>query len=57
MRNKEVVENRLEKVNTEIKNVGYLIRTQNLEEAFDKIATILEHTGDIQTFLNGETQD
>ena len=57
MRNKQVVENRLHRLESEVKNVGYLIRTQNLDEAFNKIETILEHIGDIQTFLNGESQD
>jgi hypothetical protein len=57
MRNKQVVENRLQRLESEVKNVGYLIRTQNLDEAFNKIETILEHIGDIQTFLNGESQD
>lgn len=57
MRNKLVVETRLQRLESEVKNVGYLIRTQNLEEAFAKIETLLEHIGDIQTFLNGESQD
>jgi hypothetical protein len=57
MRNKEVIERRLERLEGEVKNVGYLIRTQNLDEAFDKISIVLEHAGDIRTFLNGETQD
>jgi hypothetical protein len=57
MRNKLVVETRLQRLESEVKNVGYLIRTQNLEEAFAKIETLLEHVSDIQTFLNGESQD
>jgi hypothetical protein len=57
MRNKLVVETRLQRLESEVKNVGYLIRTQNLEEAFAKIETLLEHISDIQTFLNGESQD
>lgn len=57
MRNKLVVETRLQRLESEVKNVGYLIRTQKFDEAFDKIETILEHVSDIQTFLNGETQD
>ena len=57
MRNKLVVETRLQRLESEVKNVGYLIRTQKLDEAFDKIETILEHVSDIQTFLNGESQD
>lgn len=57
MRNKVVVEGRLQRLESEVKNVGYLIRTQNLEEAFTKIEILLEHISDIQTFLNGETQD
>ena len=57
MRNKGVIEARLERLESEIKNTGYLIRTNKGEEAFDKVEVLLEHISDIRTFLNGETQD
>jgi len=57
MRNKGVIEARLERLESEIKNAGYLIRTNKSDEAFDKIEVLLEHISDIRTFLNGETQD
>jgi len=57
MRNKEIVENKLEKVNSEIKLIGYHIKRNELDEAFLKVTEVLEKTSDIQTLLNTETQD
>ena len=57
MRNKEVVEARLERLESEIKNMAYLIRIDKRDESYDKIEVLLEHISDIRTFLNGETQD
>ena len=57
MRNKQVIETRLERLESEIKNTAYLIRTNSGEEAYAKIEVLLEHISDIRTFLNGETQD
>ena len=57
MRNKGVVEARLERLESEIKNMAYLIRIDKRDESYDKIEVLLEHISDIRTFLNGETQD
>lgn len=57
MRNKDVVQTRLERLESEIKNTAYLIRIDKRDEAYDKIEVLLEHISDIRTFLNGETQD
>ena len=57
MRNKEVVETRLERLESEIKNMAYLVRINKRDEAYDKVEVLLEHISDIRTFLNGETQD
>jgi len=57
MRNKEVVEARLERLESEIKNMAYLVRINKRDEAYDKVEVLLEHISDIRTFLNGETQD
>ena len=57
MRNKEVVLNKLERLEAEIKSIGYNIRTANLDVAFDKVGSVLESVGDIKTLLNTEHQD
>lgn len=57
MRNKEVIEARLERLESEIKNAAYLIRIAKPDEAYAKVDVILEHISDIRTFLNGESQD
>ena len=57
MRYKEVVLNKLERLEAEIKNVGYHIHKNNRDEAYAKVAELLEATGDIRTLLNSEQQD
>lgn len=57
MRNKEVVQNKLERLEAEIKLIGYNIRTANQEIAFEKVGKVLEDLSDIKTLLNTESQD
>jgi hypothetical protein len=57
MRNKDVVQNKLERLEAEIKLIGYNIRTANQELAFDKVGKVLEDLSDIKTLLNTESQD
>ena len=57
MRTKEVILAKLERLETEIKQVGYFIRRAETDVAFDKVAMVLEHIGDIRTILNTEHQD
>ena len=57
MRTKEVILNKLERLEAEVKLIGYNIRTANQNEAYDKVAKVLEDIGDIRTILNTEHQD
>ena len=57
MRNKEVVQNKLERLEAEIKLVGYNIRTANSDLAFEKVGKVLEDLADIKTLINTEHQD
>ena len=57
MRTKEVVLAKLERLEAEIKLIGYNIRTANQDLAFDKVGGVLESIGDIRTLLNTEHQD
>lgn len=57
MRNKEVVEKNIERIEAQIKKVGYHIKRNESQEGFDLIAKILEITSNIQTLLNREVQD
>lgn len=57
MRNKEVIENNIERIEAKIKKVGYHIKRNEMQEGFDLIEKILEITSNIQTLLNREVQD
>jgi hypothetical protein len=57
MVNKEVVEIKLERLEAEIKKVGYLIHRNELKQGFDQVNKILEDLSNIRTLLNRETQD
>lgn len=57
MRNKEVVQNKLERLEAEIKLIGYHIRRNELDIAFEKVGTVLEALADTKTLLNTERQD
>lgn len=57
MRTKEVILNKLERLEAEVKLIGYNIRTANQNEAYDKVGKVLEDIGDIRTILNTEHQD
>ena len=57
MRNKEVVQTKLERLEAEVKLIGYNLHRGERDLAFDKVATILEAIGDIRTLLNTESQD
>lgn len=57
MRNKEVIEKNIERIEAQIKKVGYHIKRNESQESFDLIAKILEITSNIQTLLNREVQD
>lgn len=57
MRYKEVVLIKLERLEAEMKNVGYHIHKNDRDEAYAKVGEILEAIGDIRTLLNSEQQD
>ena len=57
MRTKEVILTKLERLEAEIKLVGYNIRTANHDLAYEKVGSVLEDLGDIRTLLNTERQD
>lgn len=57
MRNKVLFENKLENFEALVKKVGYHIRRNELDIAYDLIETLLEKIGDMQTLLNTESQD
>ena len=57
MRNKDVVQAKLERLEAEVKNIGFHIRRGEGDVAYEKVSTVLEAIGDIRTLLNTETQD
>lgn len=57
MRNKELFVRKLERLASEIKNVGFHIRRNENDIAYDMIAVLLERVQDLETLLNTETQD
>ena len=57
MRNKEVVQIKLERLEAEVKNIGYNIHKGNRDTAYAKVSEVLEAIGDIRTLLNTEYQD
>lgn len=57
MRNKVLLENKLENFESLVKKVGYHIRRNELNTAYDLIETLLEKLSDMQTLLNTESQD
>lgn len=57
MRNKELLEVKMERLTAEIKLIGYHIRRDETEVAYLKVAEVLEKIEDIQTLLRTETQD
>lgn len=57
MRNKEVVQIKLERLEAEVKNIGYNIHKGDRDLAYEKVSLVLEAIGDIRTLLNTEHQD
>jgi len=57
MKTKEAIQTKLERVEAKVKKIGYHIRRNELEVAYNTIEKVLEDTSDIQTLLNRETQD
>jgi hypothetical protein len=57
MRTKEVILTKLERLEAEVKLIGYNMRTANQDIAYEKVGKVLEDIGDIRTILNTEHQD
>jgi hypothetical protein len=57
MRNKELFGKKLERLSSEIKNVGFHIRRNETDIAYEMIAVLLERVQDLETLLNTEAQD
>ena len=57
MRNKEVVQRKLERLVADIKLIGYSFKTNDPSNGYKYIDKTLEDIGDINTLLNTETQD
>ena len=57
MRNKDLFEQKLERFEAEVKNIGYNIHRSELNTAYDLVEVLLEKIGDLRTLLNTEHQD
>jgi hypothetical protein len=57
MRNKELFERKFETFESEVKLVGYHVRRNENDIAFEKVVEILEKIEDMRTLLNTESQD
>lgn len=57
MRNKDVVQIKLERLEAEVKLIGYNIHKGDRDTAYAKVSEVLEAIGDIRTLLNTEHQD
>jgi len=57
MRNKDLFEQKLERFEAEVKTMGYLIHRNEVGQAYEKVAELLEKVGDLRTLLNTEHQD
>lgn len=57
MRNKNLFEQKLERFEAEVKNMGYNIHKNELDTAYSLVENLLEKIGDLRTLLNTEHQD
>ena len=57
MRNKDLFQQKLERFEAEVKKMGYHIRKNEQDVAYDKVEELLEKISDMQTLLNTEHQD
>jgi len=57
MRNKDLFEQKLERFEAEVKNIGYNIHKNELDVAYSLVEVLLEKVGDLRTLLNTEHQD
>lgn len=57
MRNKELFERKLERLNNIVKNIGYHIHRDERDQAYKLVGRTVEFIEDMQTLLNTEIQD
>ena len=57
MRNKELLDTKLDRLAAEVKLIGYHIRRNETETAYLKVGEILEKIEDMQTLVRTESQD
>ena len=57
MRNKDLFERKVERFQAQVKTIGYNIRRNELDIAYDSVKELLEKLEDLQTLLNTEHQD
>lgn len=57
MRNKDLFQQKLERFEAEVKNIGYHIHRNEQAIAYAKVEELLGKIGDMQTLLNTEHQD
>ncbi len=57
MRNKQLFEQKLERFEADVKNIGYNIHKSELDTAYELVEVLLEKIGDLRTLLNTEHQD
>ena len=56
MKNKQVILNKIERLERVIKNIEYNLNTNNRREALESFDILKEKLGDIQTLINTEVQ-
>jgi len=57
MRNKELLDTKLDRLAAEVKLIGYHIRRNENETAYLKVGEVLEKIEDMQTLVRTESQD
>ena len=57
MRNKDLISNKLERIESKLKVLNFHIGTNNRDEAYTSLDTITSSINEIKTLLNTETQD
>ena len=57
MRNKDLISNKLERIESKLKILNFHLGTNNRDEAYTSLDTITSTINEIKTLLNTETQD
>ena len=57
MRNKELLDTKMDRLAAEVKLIGYHIRRNETETAYTKVSEVLEKIEDMQTLIRTESQD